>query len=902
MHELIPWILVASAILLGAPALSIWAIVRATRTRDEVAGLRTEFAALRSALSARDAGLAPSPPPPPPPPLPETETAASPPPPPLPPSPEPSVRPPTPSLEQRFTSRWMVWFGAATVALGGAFLVKYAIDMGLLSPVVRCVLCYALGAALVVGGEWLRRQPSQRAFASVGAAQIPPALTAAGIALMFVSVYAAFALYGIVPAPVAFVLMVAVALAAIALSLLHGPSIAFLGILGGFLTPALVSTQTPSALALFSYLLFLTVAGLGVVRYRAWWPIAWLTLFGATAWPILWFAVSWHPGDTPILAIYLLATVALFVLVRHGFTVPQGAPGDSWLTRFGAVPHTDRLVWSAAVAAAVLTFVLVRVDGYGAVSLIALALLGAFMLVVARREANLDLLALPALVATLGLLLSWHLPEIVNQYGYVAGTAGWRYELGLGPILPPTLIPYATVCAGFAALFAAGGFIGLWGAPRPARWAAVSAVAPAAVLAIAYGRIAAFEIDFAWAVVGVALAALNVAAAERVARHRAVAGMDGALAAYALGASLALGLASTMALEQAWLTVALALQLPALAWIHDKLRVDGLRRVALAVAAVVLARLVLNYRVLDYPLDGVPGLDWMIYGYGVPALAFWSAARRFRRLADDYVVTVLEAGALAFGVLLVTLQIRYWVAGDLTGSYALLEQSLQTIAWLVIAYGLYRGRQRNPRPVADWGWRALASMAATQIVLLQVLADNPLWSGEAVGSWPVFNLLALAYGAPAVLGFLFFRAARRNGHGVLAMISGVLALVLIFVELSLEVRRAFHGSLLDVGATGDGEWYAYSVAWLVYAGALLALALWRGFAALRYASLAIVTLTVAKVFLFDMSELTGLYRALSFLGLGLCLIGIGYLYQRYVFPPKTPAPALPLSPPTGTTP
>jgi uncharacterized membrane protein len=705
-----------------------------------------------------------------------------------------------------------------------------------------------------------------------------------------------FVLYGIVSAPVAFVLMAAVALAAIALSLLHGPSIAFLGILGGFLTPALVTTQTPSALALFPYLLFLTVAGLGVVRYRAWWPIAWLTLLGATAWPLLWFAVSWHPGDTPILAIYLLAVLALFVLVRHGFPVP--APADSWLTRLGAVPQTDRLVWSAAVAAAILTFVLVRVDGYEAVSLIALALLGAFMLVVARREANLDLLALPALIATLGLLLIWHLPDIINQYGYVAGTAGWRYELDLGPILPPTLIPYATVCAGFAVLFAAGGFIGLWGAPRPARWAAVSAVAPAAVLAIAYGRIAAFEIDFAWALVGVGLAALNVAAAERAARHRAIAGMDGVLAAYAFGASLALGLASTMALEQAWLTVALALQLPALAWIHDKLRVDGLRRVALAVAAVVLVRLVLNHRVLDYPLDGVPGLDWMIYGYGVPALAFWSAARRFRRLADDYVVTVLEVGALAFGVLLATLQIRYWVAGDLTGGYALLEQSLQTIAWLVVAYGLYRGRQRNPRPVADWGWRILASMSATQIVLLQMLGDNPLWSGEAVGSWPVFNLLALAYGAPAVLGFLFYRAARCYGHRVLAMISGILALVLIFVELSLEVRRAFHGSLLDVGVTGDGEWYAYSVAWLVYAGALLALALWRGFAALRYASLAIVTLTVAKVFLFDMSELTGLYRALSFLGLGLCLIGIGYLYQRYVFPPKTPS----LTRPTGTTP
>jgi uncharacterized membrane protein len=56
--------------------------------------------------------------------------------------------------------------------------------------------------------------------------------------------------------------------------------------------------------------------------------------------------------------------------------------------------------------------------------------------------------------------------------------------------------------------------------------------------------------------------------------------------------------------------------------------------------------------------------------------------------------------------------------------------------------------------------------------------------------------------------------------------------------------------------------------------------------ALRYASLALVLLTVAKVFLFDMAALGGLYRALSFIGLGLCLLGIVWLYARFVFPRK----------------
>jgi uncharacterized membrane protein len=62
----------------------------------------------------------------------------------------------------------------------------------------------------------------------------------------------------------------------------------------------------------------------------------------------------------------------------------------------------------------------------------------------------------------------------------------------------------------------------------------------------------------------------------------------------------------------------------------------------------------------------------------------------------------------------------------------------------------------------------------------------------------------------------------------------------------------------------------------------------------RLASAAVVLLTVAKVFLVDMADLTGVWRALSFIGLGLVLVGIGLLYQRLLFPHRAapvPAPA-----------
>ena len=62
----------------------------------------------------------------------------------------------------------------------------------------------------------------------------------------------------------------------------------------------------------------------------------------------------------------------------------------------------------------------------------------------------------------------------------------------------------------------------------------------------------------------------------------------------------------------------------------------------------------------------------------------------------------------------------------------------------------------------------------------------------------------------------------------------------------------------------------------------------------RLASAAVVVLTIAKVFLVDMSGITGVFRALSFIVLGLVLVGIGWLYQRLLFPklpPRAPDPA-----------
>ena len=86
-----------------------------------------------------------------------------------------------------------------------------------------------------------------------------------------------------------------------------------------------------------------------------------------------------------------------------------------------------------------------------------------------------------------------------------------------------------------------------------------------------------------------------------------------------------------MLLREHWLTLAVSLFLPALAWVAAQVELPALRRVALAVAGVVLARLLLNGYVLDYGFGRWPVVNGLIAAYALPAAAFALAAAMFRR-------------------------------------------------------------------------------------------------------------------------------------------------------------------------------------------------------------------------------------------------------------------------------
>jgi uncharacterized membrane protein len=261
----------------------------------------------------------------------------------------------------------------------------------------------------------------------------------------------------------------------------------------------------------------------------------------------------------------------------------------------------------------------------------------------------------------------------------------------------------------------------------------------------------------------------------------------------------------------------------------------------------------------------------------VPAAAFVIATRQFGASRDDALVWMLEAGSIAFSLLLLSLELVHLIHGRLTmawlddfGSAAALIALWLGFAVAVIALGEYR-----QRPVLRWGGRLLLAMATAFSMLWHLVG---LLFGVPVGNLPVLNALLLAEAVPALIyGALAWLVPHRPR---LRTIARVLAAGYAFLWVTLEIQHNFHAQVQLFAGSTEIEWYLYSVAWLAFAGAALGIGLVRGNDWLRRAGLIGVGVVVGKVFLSDMAELDGVLRALSFIGLGGALVGLGYAYRR----------------------
>ncbi|MEO1159646.1 MAG: DUF2339 domain-containing protein, partial [Pseudomonadota bacterium] len=407
---------------------------------------------------------------------------------------EPVAKAARSSLEENLAGTWFIWIGAVAIGLAGLFLVKYMSDAGLLGPGIRIVLGLVCGAGLAVAGEWLRRKPSQQRFAALKPDYVPQALTAGGLATVFASVYAANALYGFIGPTLTFVGLAGTALVAFALSVVQGPLVAIVGLLGGFVLPVLIGSADPFAPGLFAYLGLLFAAVCAVMRWR---PALWLAASAtalASCWVVLWANAFFTTGDG--------LTLGLFsVLIGTGFAFAGGMVSQDDQPAFWHLPMwpKDTLQVAAAIAGTVamllLLVVLVR-DGYGNGALIALGLFAIAACAAAMRAQRFDFLAL---IAGLGVLLGFaewggrlHVEGWIDGW-LVPGQNAW------GPEPTAETTAYLQYSAVFGAVALLAGYALLWRSVRPWVWATLGSLVPIGLMVAAYATLRALEPSPKWA-------------------------------------------------------------------------------------------------------------------------------------------------------------------------------------------------------------------------------------------------------------------------------------------------------------------------------------------------------------------------------------------------------------------
>ncbi|UYO45476.1 DUF2339 domain-containing protein [Rhodopseudomonas palustris] len=785
-----------------------------------------------------------------------------------------------PGFEERIGTRWVVWIGGLTLALGGFFMVRYSIEQGLLGPGVRVLLGGLFALALLIAGEVTRRKESVAQLAALPIANIPAILTAAGTAVAFATVYAAYALYDFLAPATAFILLGLVALGTLAAALLHGPALAGLGVVAGFATPVLVSSGEPDYWALYIYLAVVTAASFALARIRLWRWLAVTTVILALLWTL-----PGLEGAATLVAPHAFHVIAGFALVA--LLVVCGL-------LFGPAIEPGRIepVSSVALATYLLGSALIVVAStHGDAALIVFAVLVAATLGIAWRAAAATA-AVGAAAGLVGLVfLSWVVrgsPELLVLPG------GALPGIGADPLSGPVtthLIAAAVFGVGFAGfgILAQGRFPSV---AVPVIWAAAGVFTPLALLIALYARIAHLDRSIPFAIVAIVLAAAFGFATEHLSKRDNRPGLPISIALFATGTLGALALGLTFALEKGWLTIALALMAAGTAWISLQRPIPFLRWLAAILAGIVVARIGWEPRIVGDAVSTTPVFNWLLWGYGVPAASFWLASIWMRRRGDDKPLRMVESAAILFTVLLAFMEIRHAVnGGDVYRDTAgLTEVALQVCVTLAMAIGLERLRLRSHSPVHNIAAILLAIFAALGSVFGLLLWENPTFWATDVGGL-IINRLVLGYALPAVLALLLSYAVAGVRRPVYGNGFAVLALIMGLAYVTLQVQRVYHGPILSYGPTTDAEQYTYSVAWLICGVILLGAGLLFNSQRARLASAVVIGLTICKAFLIDMSTLTGVYRALSFMGLGVVLVAIGWLYQRILFRPRSTAAA-----------
>lgn len=806
-------------------------------------------------------------------------------------------------LESLIGGSWFNWIGIIAVTLGVGFFLKLAIDNGWVGPSGRVGFAALLGITLLYVAERLRKRGLQ-SYAYI--------LSGGGILVLYLADYAAYDFYHLIGQPAAFLLMALVTTTAVLLSVrLNALPIAILGLIGGFLTPVMLSTGVDNEVGLFTYIALLDAGVLAIAYFKSWRSLDFLSFAGTVVIGLGWALEYWGPDKVWVTLVFLSIFFLLYGLLAFFHNVLPGRP-----TRWFDVS----LAMANATIYFGLSYVILSDAGYDQATPATLALLLSvfftWLFYATWRWSSDDRLLRYSYVGAAATFLSM---AVAIQLELHWVTIAWAVEALILVWVGLRSGEKAARHAGVVLFCVSVGHWFIWDMTQFARGAdpsfmplfnrraLSSAILIGAIAGAAWLYKRASEIDenerltvrtfFALTGNGVALTLLSLDLNDFFVARLSQSGVAGTNLHMSIENSRQFSISALWTLYAAT-TLALGVLRR-----FTLLRVGGLLLLATAIVKVVA---------FD---SGFYGASWhlpifnqtlMAYALLVGTLAF--AAWLYKREEESErsvirPVLLVAANVLALGALSLEVFGYYSrLQATLTSNSAIFQQFQEgklfalTIVWILYGTGVFLfGTWRNTRA---WRWGGLVILGfTTSLILVNLVYYNAPWHVL------ILNKTFAAFAMFVAALYLIVRMYARAGEdfeeaSVVRPVVTIAANLLAIVALSGQAAGYYDAKIaaelsgagvtaFEPGAlTGPlhnlelAKQLSLSVIWALYGSGLLVAGRGHRLRLLRLMGIGLLSLTTLKVFFWDLSSLNSAYRIISFIMLGAILLVVSYFYQR----------------------
>lgn len=851
-------------------------------------------------------------------------------------------------FEELFGRRLPIWAGGITLAIAGVLIVKLSIESGLLKPIVRVISGLIFGAALICSAELALRFEGR-----IRDPRVRQALCGAGVASLYASILVAVDLYHLLQPLTAMLGMAGVTVLALFLSTRFGPASALLGLTGGLAAPAMIGSAEPNV-PLLSVYLALAVSGLCALSHRERWAWLGISaLIGGFGWGVVLLlgGILDKPSEIS-LGLYLLLLGAAIPALgfagrrKNQIRLVAGVAAAAQMAALVATGGFALINWGLFALLSIASVWLAQRDKI-LTRLPAVGLLTALLLMGIWTSPKVgDFVPVIA-----GFALIYGTPAVWQLWrsgGFLE--AAEISAIGLGALLVPmfhfyhsdgsTDIAFGLLAVGLSLAVGACAAVARTNRDRSKnRSFALLGVVTAVLLSGA-----ALLILPIWAAgVGIALIGLMLLHVGQLSEDRRLAsiawifGAAGVLACpYSQivdGTNLPNTIDALHWAAQAAIAAAFAwrertagrdiAQFLTPAFLYLALSPLVSDQVEPLTAPVLLVGVAAITRFKDLRLAPAMASCFMIIiAWALSPLLTWSMAAAASLVGSPVLVSDVPGLADAIAKLLVPAALggaAVLIAADRLHSHERIAGcALSALPGLIGAHSLYKQlfAISTPQAFVDLGlvertlWELafaslaflavrlrrpvpgliLAAAAAAHELLYTLLLHNPLWSAQAVGGWPVLNMLLPVYVLALGLAVAARRAVRPiSEEGTRA--ADFIQMILIVLFAFSELRQLFHGALLTTPGLTGAEDILRSILAIALAVGFLIWGITRQHRDWRIASLVLMLAAVGKVFLFDASGLEGVTRIASFVALGLSLIGIGWLYARHLGADRAAEPA-----------